>query len=204
MGFWRPRPHWIASGFGDHGKILLLPPPTESRRLGTSHERGRPLRKILDLRLVPTCKSTHTCTRTHTHAHTHPAVYDSPAGRTDHTSWAGQRRRPESRICRQTCQGTRNLDLCPGDPCPLTTLGGDNAPGKNLCIVCWSLTEHRSTESTAPSHCHSTVPNSPATDHTHSHHRHNSKLFYNKPSPESNHPTNLPCKYLQYKLIWKF
>ena len=28
------------------------PPPTESRRrLGTSHERGRPLRKILDLRL---------------------------------------------------------------------------------------------------------------------------------------------------------
>ena len=52
-------------------KILLLPPPptesrrlwrsrknsattppTESRRLGTSHERGRLLRKILDLRLL--------------------------------------------------------------------------------------------------------------------------------------------------------
>ena len=27
------------------------PPPTESRRLGTSHERGRLFRKILDLRL---------------------------------------------------------------------------------------------------------------------------------------------------------
>ena len=48
-------PHWIASGFGDHGKILLLPPPltppTESRRLGTSHERGPLFMKILDLRL---------------------------------------------------------------------------------------------------------------------------------------------------------
>ena len=67
-----PPPHYIASAFGDHGKFLLLPPtesrrlsettdkfcyyppPTESRRLGTSHERGRPLRKILDLRLHTT------------------------------------------------------------------------------------------------------------------------------------------------------
>ena len=32
-------------------KFCYYPPPTESRRLGTSHERGRPLRKILDLRL---------------------------------------------------------------------------------------------------------------------------------------------------------
>ena len=33
-------------------KFCYYPPPTESRRLGTSHERGRLLRKILDLRLV--------------------------------------------------------------------------------------------------------------------------------------------------------
>ena len=41
VSFWRrrkisattPHPHWSASAFGDHGKILLLPPPTESRRL---------------------------------------------------------------------------------------------------------------------------------------------------------------------------
>ena len=59
----------------------------------------------------------------------------------------------------------RNLHLCPDDPCPLTTLDGCNAPGKNLCIVCWSLTVRRSTGNTAPSHCHLTVPKFPATDH---------------------------------------
>ena len=64
-----PPPPLNRVGFGDHGKILLLPPPlnllettekfcyyppppTESRRLGTSHQRGRLLRKILDLRLL--------------------------------------------------------------------------------------------------------------------------------------------------------
>ena len=60
-----PPPHSIASAFGDHGTKILLrttPPPTESRRLGTSHERGRPFRKILDLRLdtlhIPRVNST--------------------------------------------------------------------------------------------------------------------------------------------------
>ena len=51
-------PHWIASAFGDHGKqkFCYYPPPpphwTESRLLGTSHERGPLFRKILDLRLL--------------------------------------------------------------------------------------------------------------------------------------------------------
>ena len=53
-GLWRGRknesraPHRL---YGDY-VFCYYPPPTESRRrLGTSHERGRPLRKILDLRL---------------------------------------------------------------------------------------------------------------------------------------------------------
>ena len=45
VGFWRPR---------KHAKSATTPPPTESRRFGTSHERGRLFRKILDLRLIVT------------------------------------------------------------------------------------------------------------------------------------------------------
>ena len=111
------------------------------------------------IRILP---PTHTHARTH--ARTHTVVYDLPAGRTDRMSWAGRRRTPESRRCRRTCQRTRSLDLCPGDPCPPTTLDGGNAPDRNLCIVCWSLRARRSTGSTALTHCHLPVPMLPATD----------------------------------------
>ena len=47
-----PPPPLNGVGFRRPQKIsATTPPPTESRRLGTPHERGRLFRKILDLRL---------------------------------------------------------------------------------------------------------------------------------------------------------
>ena len=40
-----PPPHWIASAHGDHGKILPLPPPTESRRLLETTEKTKEIQQ---------------------------------------------------------------------------------------------------------------------------------------------------------------
>ena len=55
-GFWRRRKKPTESRrlLETTDKFCYYPPPIESRRLGTAHERGRPLRKILDLRLYIT------------------------------------------------------------------------------------------------------------------------------------------------------